>query len=290
MSSRNAQQVKDWNGRSGESWVVHQDWLDRMLAPFGDAAIAAAAPVAGEHVLDIGCGAGTTSFAIADRVRPGGGVLGIDISQPLIGRARELERGTADAAFLLADAGTADLPAQHFDLLFSRFGVMFFDDPVAVFTHLRGALKPSGRLTLACWRAAEENDWIRLPMGAVQGIVPPAPPLPPDAPGPFSFGSRERVAAILERAGFADIAFTPFDHDIVFGQGPDREAAVENALSMAFEIGPLSRVLADEPDAVRERASHAVRAAFARHAGERSVLINGAAWIVGARNSVGGSQ
>lgn len=283
MSERHAQQVKDWNGQSGESWVIHQAWLDQMLDPFGDAAIKAAAPAPGEAVMDIGCGAGATSFALADHVEATGSVLGVDISRQLIGRADELAAGRANCRFLLADAGQADLPLAQFDLLFSRFGVMFFDDPAAAFARLKATLKPSGRLTFVCWRKAEENDWVRVPMGAVRGIVPASPPPPAGAPGPFSFGDKDHVTAILEQAGFRQITFTPYDQDITFGRGATQDTAIESALSMAFEVGPLSRALTGQPPEIRERASDAVRAAFARQATDDSVIINGAAWIVTAR-------
>jgi SAM-dependent methyltransferase len=283
MSSENAQQVKDWNGRSGERWVEHQDWLDAMLAPFGGAAIEASGIAQGQHVVDIGCGAGTTSFALADRVGPTGHVLGIDISEPLIDRARERATTRTSVEFRLGDASRTPLPSAGFDLLFSRFGVMFFDDPVAAFWHLRSALRPGGRLAFACWRGAEENDWVRLPMGAIRDIVPPAPPPPLEAPGPFSFGDCGRVADILGAAGFSDIGIKPFDHEIVFGRGATRSAAIEDAVHMASEVGPLSRVLADQPAAIRDRALDAVHAAFARRAKGDTVIIDGAAWIVTAR-------
>lgn len=284
MSSENAQQVKDWNGRSGQRWAAHQDWLDRMLAAYGDAAIAASDVATGEQVLDIGCGSGTTSFALAERLGATGHVLGVDISEPLIERARSRAPHDAPISFRLEDASVAPLAVAGFDLLFSRFGVMFFDDPAAAFTHLRTALKPGGRLAFVCWRGAEENDWIKLPLGAIADILPPAPPPPPGTPGPFSFSSRDRVTNILERAGFADIRFERFDHDIIFGHGKTADAAIDDALHMAFEVGPLSRVLADQPDAIRAIASDAVRAAFAKRVRDTAVAIDGAAWIVTARN------
>lgn len=287
MSGKNAYQVADWNGQSGERWVANQARLDQMLAAFGEAAIRAAAPAQGESVLDIGCGAGASSFALAGLVGPRGHARGVDISVPLIARARALAPADAPITFELADAASAPLPEGAFDLLFSRFGVMFFDDPAAAFAHLRRALKPGGRLAFVCWRGADENDWVRLPMGAIRDIVPPMAPPDPEAPGPFSFAKRERVARILTVAGFADTTVTPLDGAIAFGQGGTREAAIEDALEMAFEVGPLSRALADQPDDIRGRAADAVRAAFATRPGERSVMIDGAAWIVTARNPAG---
>jgi SAM-dependent methyltransferase len=283
MAEQNADQVADWNGQSGERWVANQARLDAMLAVFGQAAIEAAAPATGERVLDVGCGAGASSLALAARVGPGGQVLGVDISEPLIGRARALAPQDTPALFRVADASSAELP-EGFDILFSRFGVMFFDDPTGAFAHMRRALQPGGRVAFVCWRGAAENDWVRLPMGAIKGIVPPTAPPDPEAPGPFSFGDRGRVARILTAAGFTDIAIAPFDASIPFGEGGTRDAAIDDAVEMAFEVGPLSRVLADQPDDIRARASAAVRAAFASRPGERSVMIGGAAWIVMARN------
>ena len=121
-------------------------------------------------------------------------------------------------------------------------------------------------------------------MDAIKGIVPPTAPPDPEAPGPFSFGDRGRVERILTAAGFTDIAIAPFDAAVPFGEGGTRDAAIDDAVEIAFEVGPLSRVLADQPDDIRARASAAVRAAFAGLPGERSVMIDGAAWIVMARN------
>ncbi len=287
MSEPNAFQVHDWNGQSGERWVSNQVRLDAMLAAFGDAALAAAAPGEGEQVLDIGCGAGVTSLALASHVGPGGHVLGIDISEPLIGRARDIAQGNAGVTFRLADAATAQLQPGGFDLLYSRFGVMFFDDPIPAFRHLRQALKPGGRLAFVCWRGTGENDWVRLPMGAIGDMLPPAAPVDPQAPGPFAFGDRTRVAHILTSAGFTSVDITPFDQSIPFGAGDTRDAALDDAIDMAFEVGPLSRALANQPDDLRNRAVEAVRAAFAARPGDRAIMIDGAAWIVTARQPHG---
>jgi SAM-dependent methyltransferase len=284
MAHDNAGQVTDWNGQSGERWVAHQARLDAMVAVFGQAAIDAAAPAMGERVLDVGCGAGTSSLALAARVGAEGHVLGVDISEPLIARARALTPRETTALFQVADASSADLPDEAFDILYSRFGVMFFDDPTAAFARMRRALRPSGRIAFVCWRGAAENDWGRLPMGAIKGIVPPAAPPDPDAPGPFAFGDPGRVTRILTAAGFTDIAIAPFDASVPFGAGATRDAAIDDAVKMAIEVGPLSRALANQPDEIRARASAAVRLAFAERPGERSVMIGGATWIVTARN------
>ncbi|PVM93847.1 class I SAM-dependent methyltransferase [Caulobacter endophyticus] len=285
MTERNVNQISDWNGRTGERWVANQARLDRMLGAYGQAAVEAAAPAVGEQVLDIGCGAGAGSLEIAALVGPSGAVLGVDVSEPLVARARELAGDAANARFQVADASRALLPVAQFDLLFSRFGVMFFDEPAQAFAHIRRALKPGGRLAFVCWRGAGENDWVRLPMRAIAPIVgSPAPP-PPEAPGPFSFGDRARVERILTEAGFVDVGFTAIDDPITFGEGETRQAAIEDAVDLAFQVGPLTRALADQPETVRAQAMPLVREAFAAKAVGEAVVIEGAGWVVTARNS-----
>src|SRR5689334_21205535 len=179
MAQHNADRAAGWNDQSGERWVAHQARLDAIAAVFGQAAIEAAAPATGERVLDVGCGAGASSLALAARVGPTGQVLGVDISEPLIGLARARAPQDTSALFQLADASSAELPEGAFDILFSRFGVMFFDDPTKAFAHMRRALRSGGRVSFVCWRGAAENDWVRLPMNALKGIVPQKPPPDP---------------------------------------------------------------------------------------------------------------
>ncbi|MEK1933258.1 MAG: class I SAM-dependent methyltransferase [Pararhizobium sp.] len=284
MTEENVSQVADWKGQSGERWVAYQARLDAMMAVFGQAAIEATAPAMGERVLDVGCGAGASSLDLAGHVGAGGHVLGVDISEPLIDRARALAPQDTPALFQVADASGAEFPEGTFDILFSRFGVMFFDDPTAAFAHMRRALKPGARVAFVCWRSMAENDWVRLPMGAIKSILPPMTPPHPEAPGAFSFGDKARVERVLTAAGFTDVAIAPFDASIPFGKGETRDAALDDAVAMTLEVGPLARALADQADDIRVRASAAVRAAFAGCPGERSVMINGATWIVTARN------
>lgn len=279
----------DWPGRSGEIWRDNQARLDRMLAPCGAAAIATAAPAPGERILDIGCGSGASSLELADRVGAAGHVLGLDISEPLLSRARERASERADASapisFRLGDAASDPLPEAPFDLLFSRFGVMFFPDPIAAFTNLRRALAPNGRLVFVCWRAFEENDWVRLLMTAVTDILPPLPMPPPEAPGPFSFGDPDRVRGILSGAGFSDVRLEAFDCPLVYGEASTREEAVDAALELSLQVGPLSRALAEHPPELRERAAAAVRRALGERVSGHVVALHGACWIVTARNA-----
>ncbi|WP_434416094.1 class I SAM-dependent methyltransferase [Nannocystis pusilla] len=284
MSGDNSQMIADWNGRVGEGWRVHQERLDDMMAAYGEAVLRAAAARPGERVLDIGCGAGDTALALARAVQPGGAVVGVDVSSPLLERARERAAAAGlDLELRHADASVADLGPGAYDLLFSRFGVMFFADPVAAFTHLRAAARPGARLVFVCWRAAADNDWVVLPQRALRDVVPPLPPPDPEAPGPFSFGARERVERILGAAGFHAVSIAPFDAPLRFGRGDTPEAAVDDAVAQALDVGPVSRLLAGQPDDVRARGLAAVRAAFAAHAGPTGVIIRGAAWIVTAQ-------
>src|ERR1700722_16858165 len=188
----NAAQIAYWNETAGPSWVAMQDDLDRELRELGLAAMAALAPRAEERLIDIGCGCGATTLELARRVGPGGGVLGVDISAPMLGVAREraAAEGLAQAGFLPVDGA------------FSRFGVMFFEDPVAAFANIRAAVSPRGRLAFVCWRALAENPWMTVPMAAILPLLPAPPPAQtPGAPGPFAFADRDRLFAILRDAG-----------------------------------------------------------------------------------------
>ncbi len=193
---------------------------------------AAAKP--GERILDVGCGCGSTTIALAQELAQDGFVLGIDISAPMLARARQIAPQGLPLDFVLADATVYPFEPAAFDLLVSRFGVMFFADPVVSFTNLRRALRPSGRVVFACWREPRDNPWMMTPLQAVYQHVPKMPRPGPDDPGPFSFASEDRVHRILEAAGFSHIAMEPhpLSLDIAIGRGLD--AAVEAALT----IGP----------------------------------------------------
>jgi SAM-dependent methyltransferase len=203
-------------------------------------------------------------------------VIGIDISGPMLARARQTAPAGLPVDFVLADATVYPFDPASFDLLVSRFGVMFFADPTLSFANLRRALKPSGRLAFACWREPRENPFFMAPLQAVYKHVP-KPPLPgPEDPGPFSFASEARVHRILGEAGFRGIAMEPCDLalDIAIGHGLD--AAIESALS----IGPAARALAEQPPDVIAAATHSIREALAPLVRGQSVPLAAAIWIV----------
>jgi len=272
----NANQAAFWNDAAGRTWVEAQDPLDRQLEPLGRRGMAALAPAAGERVLDIGCGAGATSLALAEAVGPRGEVLGVDISAPLLDAARRRARGVANLRFAEADAQTYAFEAGAFDAAFSRFGVMFFADPAAAFGNIRRALRPDGRLAFVCWRKPEESPIITLPMqAAIPHLPEPPPPATPAAPGPFAFADPDRVRGILQTAGFKTIDLTPHDEKV---GGGDLEAVV----ALAFKIGPLGALLRETPH-LRPKVEAAVRAAMAAHDTPDGVKLNAAVWIVTAR-------
>lgn len=282
-AAANAEQIESWNGAVGERWLTYNDWLDQRTAAYGRAALAAAAARPGESVLDVGCGAGATAIELARAVAPGGSVIGVDVSEPLLGRARERSAGLdLPLEFRLGDASRPLFPAQRFDLLFSRFGVMFFDDPAGAFAQLRRTLRPGGRIAFACWQAPELNDWYTLPLRAIADVLPQAP-VDPLAPGPFALADRDRLRGLLQGAGFQDVAIEPFQAPFYVGLGDSVEAMAADAMEQVFRVGPVARLLQGQDEAVRERAQDAIRQALAGLADDQGIQVGGATWVVTAR-------
>jgi len=278
---RNADQATYWNGPAGQHWTVRQPMQDILLAPVSQVLLDRAVAQPGERVLDVGCGCGATTIAFAERVVPDGFVLGIDISAPMLARARQIAAQGLPLDFVLADATVHRFDPAGFDLLVSRFGVMFFADPVVSFANLRSALRPSGRVAFACWREPRYNPWMMTPLQAVHQHVPKMPRPEPDDPGPFAFASEERVHRILEQAGFSGIAMEPHDLSLDIAMGRGLDAAVEGAL----EIGPASRALDGHPADVRAAAKDSIRDVLVPFVRGESVPLPASIWIVTARAS-----
>ena len=274
-AERHQAQIEAWNGPMGANWAANEARTERQLAPVAEALLRVAAPVAGETVLDIGCGCGGTTLAFARAVGPTGRAIGADVSAPML----EVARATAvpPAEFVLADAATHEFAPGSVDLLTSRFGVMFFGDPDAAFGHLRRAMKPSGRVAFACWRPVAENPWVHVPMAAIAKLVPPMPRPGPEDPGPFAFGNAERVTRILTAGGFAAPAFEKFDFAMRF-RGDPATAAAAVAL-----VGPASRALRDLTEDMRARAVEAIAEAIVPYAVEGEIRLGGAVWLVTTR-------
>jgi ubiquinone/menaquinone biosynthesis C-methylase UbiE len=244
---KNQDQIEYWNGRAGKNWAAQQDYTDQILGLITQAFMPFAAPKKGERILDIGCGCGTTTFTFADSVGPEGSVAGIDISAPMLAVAQARAAAqNADIPFIEADAASYDFQPV-FDLVASRFGVMFFEDPVAAFKNIRKALAPKGRLAFVCWRALSENGWAATPIAAAMALLPPQEPPDPLAPGPFAFADPKRIETILSSAGFRDIEIVKFDGHM------DMAATVEEAADYMLKIGPLSRATAELDEEARTK-------------------------------------
>ncbi len=271
-----ADQVKYWNGVGGGHWVEEQAHTDITLTPVLNALLDRADVRPGQQVLDVGCGCGATTIALSKRVGAAGHVTGLDVSGPMLARAKELSAGLKNVDYILADASTHQFATASADWLFSKFGVMFFGDPVAAFANLRRALKPGGRLIFACWRPPRENPWMMAPLHAAYEHVPRLPKMNPTDPGPFAFADTDYVTGFLTAAGFTAPRFTPVDvpMDIAAGKG------FEAALHQATNIGATSRALQDQPADLRAKAIESIRAALEPFAKGNSVTLTGAIWIV----------
>jgi SAM-dependent methyltransferase len=276
----NSAQAEYWNANAGQKWTEHQEHQDQVLRPVSDRLIAAAKPEPGQRVIDVGCGCGATTIQFAERVGPAGAVLGLDVSAPMLARARERAPQDLPITLALADATVHDVTSHAADLVVSRFGIMFFADPAKSFANLRKGLKSGGRLVFACWREPKLNPWLILPLREAGKHAPPLPETNPEDPGPFAFASEARVRRILSDAGFADIDLEPQDLelDIAVGRGLD------TAVRAAMTIGPTSRMLDGQSEAVRAAATADIRKALAAHARGDSVPLGAAIWIVTATN------
>jgi len=270
------EQERLWNGTAGRSWVEAQAVTDVMYRPFEVLLTDAAAEISGGRVLDIGCGAGSTTLAVARRLGVGADCTGIDISAPLIAAAKTLaEQEGVAATFIRADAQDYGFAPASFDFLMSRFGVMFFNDPLRAFANLHHATRKDGRLRFFAWRAPSENPFMTAAERAAAPLLPPLPPRPPGLPGPFAFADRDRIHAILEESGWSGIEIAPADVGCVFP-----EAELVGYLTW---MGPVGRILQEVGEAKRGQVVEVIRAAFEPFVQGGEVRCNAACWSVAAR-------
>jgi SAM-dependent methyltransferase len=267
-----------WNGAGGDAWVGMQPVLDRMFVGFEEMLADVAAERGAKSVLDVGCGAGATTIAVARRLGPGAGCTGVDISGPMIAAAKE--RTAYDdhpPRFLLADAATHSFELGEFDLLVSRFGVMFFADPIAAFTRLRGAIAAGGGLRFFAWRSPDENPFLTTGQQAAAHLLPEMPPRQAGAPGPFAFAEAGRVGEVLDGAGWEGVEVEPVDLPCAFPEA--------DLLRYLARIGPVAQALRDADDAKRAEVLAVARAAYQPFVGGEEVCFTARCWSVAAENA-----
>lgn len=269
------EQAARWNGPSGNVWVEAQELLDGMFRGLEEVLVGAVEH--GERVLDVGCGTGATTVALAGRVGEEGCCVGVDISAPMLDAARvRAEHGGVRVEFVHADAQEHVFEPDFFDAVVSRFGVMFFADPVAAFANLRRAVKADGRLRLVVWRGPEENPFMTTAERAAAPLVPGIPDRVPDAPGQFGLADRDRTRRILEESGWSGIDIRPLD---VACTMPESELT-----GYFTRFGPLSLLLPGVDEQTRARVVPTVRAAFEPFVHGTEVRFTAACWLVEARN------
>lgn len=273
----NAAQVEYWNQVAGPKWVGLGSAIDRRVARIHELLLAAADLRPGQSVLDVGCGPGTTALAAAERVGSAGRVLGVDISVPMLQEARRriAERGLSNVAVIEADAEIHPLTPLDFDRVLSRFGVMFFADPVAAFRNLHRTMRAGGRLAFACWAPLADNPHWRIPIEISERALGRSAARSERAPGPLALGDVTYLRGILERAGFARVAVAT-ESVVVIGDTPEEEA------DLAFRMGPSARFIEehapDEP--VRDAIRRAIAEAFRPFAADGGTLLPAAVHIV----------
>jgi SAM-dependent methyltransferase len=275
----NADQLAFWNGIGGETWVDRQAHTDVTLKPVTDALLVHAAPCSGERVLDVGCGCGASTLEFARAVAPGGTVEALDISGPMLAEARRRASaaGISNVSWRQGDAATVDLGS--YDLLTSMFGLMFFGDPVAAFTHLRKAAADGARMSFVCWRPLAENPWMEVPMRAVAAHLPPRPAGVPNAPGMFAFADPQYATQILTDAGWAQPRFEKLDCGLDIGAG----RGLDEAVSQTTKIGAINSWLRDQRSEIIAAAVESIREVLMPHADDSRVTLPGAMWLVSSR-------
>jgi SAM-dependent methyltransferase len=273
----NHDQAALWNTTAGRTWAELQDLLDRVLGPFVQPVVEAGFPGPGGRVVDIGCGAGATTLAMASKLGSDGLALGVDISAPLVetAKARAADAGLGCAAFIQADAQTYAFEADAFDAVISRFGVMFFDDPEAAFANIRRGVRRDGRLAFVAWRSPAENAFMTTGVRAAAPFLPQMPAPVPDAPGQFGFADGARVRRILEGAGWRDVEVAPLDLPLTIAE-PD-------LMTYVTRMGPAGLALQQADDELRARIVAALEDAFRPFVRDGEARFDTACWQVAAR-------
>ena len=276
----NLDQQQFWNEVKGDFWVTLKSRIDALLSPFGIEALQTLDVAAGERVLEIGCGTGATSTKLAKMVGPKGEVLAVDLSRAMLEKAKAARTGLeADVlTYKEADAEAYAFVKNYYDAVYSRFGVMFFDNPVSAFRNIRGAVKPGGRLGYVCWASRKENPWIRVPTGAARPFldIPAAPPQ--DAPGQFAMEREERIMEILLQSGWSNPCITKFEIAHYMGKN------LNDAAGFICQMGPMSEPFAVASSELRTKCVAAVEEALRPYDSPEGVHMKFSTWVVSATN------
>ncbi|EHB49866.1 Methyltransferase type 11 [Mycolicibacterium rhodesiae JS60] len=274
----NDEQTNHWNTTAGCAWVDAQDVLDPMMKGLEDLLVDAVATGSGRRVLDVGCGTGGTTLAVARRLGTEGRCLGADVSEPMIAAARaRAERDGIPASFILADVQTHPFERASVDTIISRFGVMFFNDPVQAFTNLRRAATDDGALHVIAWRSAAENPFMTTGLREAAPLLPNLRPPAADGPGQFSFADPQRVAATLNAGGWTDVDLQPIDVECTL---PEPEL-----IGFFTRLGPVGLALQGEDERTRAHVIEAVRPAFDPFVHGTEVRYTAACWMISAKAS-----
>jgi len=278
VSAVNDEQARYWNGDEAAHWLTHEDRYEAMLAPFTGHLLTAAGVCGTDRVLDVGCGCGSTTRT-AGRLATGGGALGVDLSGQLLHRAeqRVREEGLANVRFEHADVQVHAFTGPVFDAAISRFGVMFFADPVAAFANIGRALRPGGRMAFVCWAEPAGNEWIMVPGAAAARYVPLPPIGDPAAPGPFSLADRNRLLAILEAAGLTDVDIERVTYPLRLGSD------VADTVEFVKQTGIGQAMLTGADPAAIRRVTDAFADVLERYLTAGGVWLGSKAWMVRAR-------
>ncbi len=276
----NAEQLEYWNGEAGERWAQQDQMMADLLAPIAESLLDHADTAGCSHAIDVGCGGGSQSLMLAQRLGPDARVTGVDISGPLLDVAREraaaAPAGSAALDFLQADASQHPFERGSYDLLFSRFGVMFFEDPVTAFRNLHGAMREGGRLAFVCWQSLQDNPWTWLSVQAALRFVPPPEQTDPEAPGPFSFANPVRLESVLSLAGFRNV---DIQHHEVNMRWTSADNLEDNVTGM-MQIGPVSRLLMDQDEDIHRQVHGAVVEVMREFYDGSALNLPGAVWFV----------
>ncbi len=279
MEDKNSKQKDFWSGKGGDYWVEKQNEMDIMLNPLGEKALAKLDLNSNSKVLDIGCGCGATTLGIAQIVSEGF-VTGLDISVPMLDKAK-LEakiQGIENVDFKVVDVQVDQLACEEYDSVYSRFGVMFFDDPFEAFKNIFSSVKKDGELSFVCWQDPSLNPWQSLSLQVIRGYLDmPSPP--PRSPGPFAFHEKDYVKEILEHSGFSNVSFDDNQEDITMFSGKSLQEASEDYLA----INPVvTEMIKDSPDKLKGEIVESLKEAFSEfHEGD-GLVFPSATWVVSA--------